>query len=191
MIRKQTWILLAVFIVVLAATIVLEKNPELIQPAQTPTPGPTAQAMMVDGWQSSDITQIEILDSQGSRLKILQNEEGKWLIDSPDGDVADAGIVEEIRTQITAARITAFLDPGYDLNAIGLSIPSNTLTIQDAQGRETIIYIGQLTPTETGYYVKVDNAAPAVVSKYAIDDILRNLQRDVLIQLETFPTVQP
>lgn len=191
MIRKQTWILLAVFIVVLAATIVLEKNPDLLKSSQTSTPSPTSQAMMVEGWQSSDITQIEILDSQGSRLKILQTDEGQWVIDSPDGDAADAGIVEEIRAQITAARTTAFLDPGYDLNSVGLSIPSNTLTIRNAQGRESVIRIGELTPTGAGYYVKVDNAAPAVISKYSIDDILSRLQRDVLVHLETFSTAQP
>ncbi len=191
MIRKQTWILLGVFIIALVATIILEKNPELVKSSQAPTSSPTSPGMMLEGWQSNDITWIEILDGQGNRLRILQTTEGKWVIDSESGDSVDAGVVEEIRSQIAATRTTAYLDPGYDLEAIGLNHPAYTLTVRNIQGRESVIQIGQMTPTQTGYYVKVDNFAPIVVSKYAIDNIVDKLQRDQLISLETFATAQP
>lgn len=191
MIRKQTWILLGVFIIALVGTILLENNPDLVKSSQTPTTSPTSPAMMLEGWQSNDIAWMEFLDGQGNQLRIMKNSEGKWVIDSESGDAVDAGTVEEIRSQIAAAQTIAHLDPGYDTDAIGLSIPVYTLTVRNIQGQESVIQIGQMTPTQTGYYVKVDNSAPVVVSKLAIDNIVDKLQRDQLISLETFATAQP
>lgn len=191
MIRKQTWILLAVFALAVAFAVFMEKNPEFLQSDGDLTPSPTSQAMMLEGWQSNEITWIEFQDDQNNVLRILQNPEGKWILDSDNGDAVNVGVVEEIRSQLTAAKTTVFLDPGYDLEVIGLSTPSSTIKIRNESGRESIILIGKTTPTQNGYYVKVDDSAPAVVSKFAIEDIIGKLKRDQLISLETFPTPQP
>jgi hypothetical protein len=192
MIRKQTWIVLAAFAVLLAFALLWQNDVIRLGSSATPTPSPTSQGLMVTGWQASDITWMELLDSQGSGMRVILDSEGKWVLDAEGGDAADAGVVEEIRSQIAAAQTEISLDPGYDLEAIGLgAAPSHTLTIRSPQGRQAVIHIGQPTPTDSGYYVQVDNAAPAVVSKLAIDAILEKLQREQLVRLETFPTAQP
>jgi len=191
MIRKATWIMLAVFVLLFAVTIVLQSNPTLLRNGDEPTPSPTSQALMVEGWQSNDIAWIELKDHQGNILRVIQGATGGWLLDSEDGVSANSGLVEEVRSQIAAVRTQVNLEPDFALEAVGLNEPAQTLTIRSLNGREAVIHIGQSTPTGSGYYVQVDNKAPAVVSKFSIDDILSNLQREQLVSLEAFPTLQP
>jgi len=191
MVRKQTWILLAVFALTVAAAFLIKEKPALLGFEASPTASPTTQPRMTEGWQSSDIVWIELQDNQGNNLRVLQNASGNWVLDSEEGNAVDAGVVEEVRSQIAAANAIASLDPSFALDVIGLDAPTHILTIRNQQGQQMVIRIGQVTPTGNGYYVKVDDAAPVVVGKNTVDDIVNKLQRDQLIQLETYPTSQP
>ena len=184
MIRKQTWILLAIFVVMAGAAFYLQRHP--IKNNANVTPSPTSQASLIKDWLPGDITRITFKDNQGLSVQLAQTEQGDWVL-QPDGHAVDAGKVEEIRTEITSTRVITNLDPGYDLAAVGLKSPTGILTITNAKGKLVEIHIGQMTPTNNGYYVQIDQDAPSVVSSDAIESILNLISREQLLDLTPTP----
>jgi hypothetical protein len=183
MIRKQTWILLGIFVVLAGAAFYLQKNP--IKHDANITPSPTSQAFLLNGWQSADINHIDYKDALGVAIQLEKNSDG-WLL-QPDGNSVSTGKVEELLTQITTAQIMASLNPGYDLGAVGLTASSGILTLANIQGVQIEIRIGTKTPTQTGYYVQVDRGAASVVSAGAISSIINLLTKEQLLGLTPTP----
>ncbi|RPJ39255.1 MAG: hypothetical protein EHM21_15880 [Chloroflexi bacterium] len=58
------------------------------------------------------------------------------------------------------------------------------MTIRNAQGKQAVLRIGNATPVDSGYYVRLDEQAPVVVEKTTIDGTLDLLQ-------STLPTATP
>jgi hypothetical protein len=178
MIRKQTWFLLAIFAVLLGLAFYLRENPVVGSAGATPTP--TSPVILLTGWPTNDIVWIEYQGEPDGMLELSRGENGGWLLGPGEAQAAQAGVVEQISTQIANIRVVTFLDPGYHLAALGLTEPARTIRIGDAQGRTTELRIGRLTPTGSGYYVQVDGQAPAVISKYGADAIFDLLAKNEL-----------
>ena len=170
MVRKQTWILIVVFAALLAVAFYLQKNP--LPDAADATPSPTAQAHLLEGWQPSDIIQIELRSGQSGSVQVLRDEESGWMLGPESGAPIEGGKVEAIRSEIAEMLVQAALPAGYDLEAVGLADPAHTLILTKASGEQSEIRVGGATPTASGYYVQVDQQAPVVVSKYSIDSVL-------------------
>jgi hypothetical protein len=179
MIRKQTWLLVGIFALLLGLAFYLRQNPLVNSASITPTP--TDPVVMLAGWQSGDITWIEYKNSQESVIELTRNELGAWVLGAEDPQTAEAGKAEQIRSQIANIRVMSYMDPGYDLEALGLKTPERILSIRDAQGRKVEMHFGRLTPTGTGYYVQVDGQAPHIVSKYGADAIFDLLKKELLV----------
>ncbi len=171
MIRKQTWILLAVFALFLGAAFYLQKNP--LPKKEALTPSPTAQPVLLNGWKGSDITWMEYKDTQGStNIQVVQDDKGNWALVSGGKEKVDTGHAEQMRTQFADIRTTAALSADIQLDAIGLKTPARFLAIRDKQGKQAIINVGSVDPTGSGYYVQVDNQAPVVVDKSTLDGLV-------------------
>ncbi len=187
MVRKQTWILLAVFAVLLAGMFYLQKNP--LPSSGSTTPSPTSAAPVLQGWTSSDIVSMEFKDThQGTTIQISQDAQGNWTL-GPDKKKVDTGLAEELRTQIAEFRPIAALPTGLQLQAIGLETPSRILSIRNKQGKQSELRIGNADPTDSGYYVQMDNQPPVVIAKSTIDgtlDLFNNA-----IPTPTAPPVTP
>jgi hypothetical protein len=184
MVRKQTWILLGVLAVLLGLAYYLQQNPVAGSVSATPSPTPTAN--MLEGWTSNDIVWIEFKNFDGYIVDLTKEDQTGWML-GPEGDeMVEPGNVEQIRAQIVDIRTLALLDPGYNLESVGLAAPSNILTVKDAQGRKAIILFGNQTPTESGYYVQVNGEAPKVVSKYAVESLFDLFNKE---QFVTVPAV--
>ena len=180
MVRKQTWILLIIFALLLGVTFYLQKNP--LPKSASLTPSPTNAPELLQGWKSSDITWMELKESQGKTIQIVQDDQGNWTLGASllgDGasrdagkEKVDTGKAEQLRTEIAAIRTVAVLPANYQLDAVGLTAPARTLAIRDKQGKHITMNIGNLDPTESGYYVQIASQAPVVVNKYTLDGIV-------------------
>lgn len=169
MIRKQTWILLVIFLILAGGAFYLQKNP--IKSLANVTPSPTPQASVLKGWLASDIMQIEYKNDNNETLQLEQDAQGYWVL-QPNGLTVDLGKVEEIRTQIVDLQVITNLDPGYDLSGTGLDAPTGVLTITNKDGKKAEIRIGAKTPTGTSYYLKVDDEAPTVCNSGAVNTLV-------------------
>lgn len=171
MVRKQTWILLAVFAVLLAGALYLQKNP-LPKPAGEVTPSATTAAALLQGWNASDITYMESKDSQGSSIVLSKDAQGNWTLGQDGKQKVEPGLGEEIAAQITEMRPVMALQANIGLEPIGLKTPARLLTIRNQQGKQTELRIGNTTPTGSGYYIQVDQGAPVVLDKTSVDGTL-------------------
>ncbi len=171
MVRKQTWILLAVFAVLLGVTFYLQKNP-LPKAAGSVTPSATSAAPILQGWDPSSIVWLESKDSQGGTIVLSQDSQGNWTLGQDGKQKVEAGVPEEIRAQVTTMSPAASLPPSFALDPAGLKAPTRVLTLRDKQGKQAEIRIGNETPTGSGYYVQVDQQAPVVVDKTTVDGTL-------------------
>ncbi len=174
MIRKGTWILIAVFAVLLAGAFYLQKNP---MPAGggTATPSPTAEpAAFLAGWNTSDIVAIDLKEGQNSTIQLAQDEKGAWQLGAQKTPV-DPGKVEQVRSEIVSMRPTRTLPTDFAREAAGLTNPARTLTIRNKSGQQVVMRIGNPTPTGTGYYMQVDDQAPVVVAQGSVDGIVSPL----------------
>jgi hypothetical protein len=188
MVRKQTWILLGIFIVMAGVAFYLQKNP--LKSSVALTPSPTPSVSILKDWQSADITSIDYLDNQGSSIQMVQIAQGSWVL-QPEAKPVGLGKVEELRTQLLDTQVITTLDPGYDLASVGLSSPSGTITLTNTKGEKAVIRIGKITPIATGYYVQVNQEQPVVVSNYAIEGVLNLLKIEQLLDLTPTPELTP
>ena len=194
MIRKPTWILLAVFIVLLGAVFYLQKNP--LPEKVDVTPSPTARPKLLGEWQSSDIRWIEVKKGEEDAVRVSQDSSGNWVMGIADTNTAvEAGKIEAVRSEMAEALVQAALPADYDLAAIGLDEPAAVITIKNQSAEEINIQVGKETPTGTGYYVKIGQQAPVVVSKAAIDSVFDQVTQESLAPeltpTESQPTTAP
>jgi hypothetical protein len=184
MIRKQTWILLIIFLLLAGAAYYLQKNPNIKLVA--PTPSATQEPAVLPGWNNGDIARIEYKDSQGMQIQLQQDSSGAWML-QPDAKTVDVGKIEQIRTQILDLRTIASLDTGLNLDVMGLSQPSGIFILTNTQAKQVKIQIGKATPTGTGYYVRIDQNPPIVISKGAVDALLDLFKKEALLDLTPTP----
>ncbi len=170
MIRKHTWILLGVFALLVAFMLYLQKNP--LPSSASKTPSPTPAALVLNGWSANDIVWMELKVSQGSTIQLIQDAQGIWTLGPGGKEKVDTGLAEEIKSQVVEMRTTAALPAGYQLDVIGLNAPARVLTLRNKQGKQTEIRFGKADPTDSGYYVQVDNQAPVLVDKTTADGTL-------------------
>jgi hypothetical protein len=189
MIRKQTWILLAIFIILLGAAFYLRKNP--LPEKSEVTPSPTAQARLLEGWQSSDIVWLSVTKGNNPAVQAAQDASGRWMLNEEQPTVVEPGKIEAVQAEIAEALIQASLPANYDLAAVGLDVPTAVISIRNAAGKEVHIQVGTSTPTGTGYYLQVDQQAPVVVSKGAVDSILDQMTMENLAPVEQQPAQAP
>ncbi len=184
MVRKQTWILLIIFALLLGATFYLQKNP--LPKNEALTPSPTSAPRLLQGWESSDIAWMELKEGQGSSIQIEQDKTGNWTLGDKGKEKVETGQAEQLRTEIAEMRTIAALPADYQLEAVGLQSPTRTLTIRDTKGKQITINVGSTDPTESGYYVQVASQAPVVVDKYTLDGIV-----DLFNKALPTPTPEP
>jgi hypothetical protein len=188
MIRKQTWILLIIFVILAAAVFYFQKNPTT--GINQPTPGPTAHLKMVEGWTTGEITRMEFQDELGNTTQLQQDAQGNWVL-QPAGKPVSLGKVEELRTQILDATALSILDSNASLEPVGLSKPAVTIILSSSQSRQAVIHIGNLTPTSSGYYVKVNDQPPAVISRFAVESFLSLMKEGALLEYTPTPFFTP
>ena len=178
MIRKGTWIVLIIFLLLLGVAIYLSKNP--LPSSASVTPTATEIPPLLSGWKSSDITWIEYKADPGG-LTLSQNPDGSWTIGPDNPAPATIAEIEAMRTQLVSMRMNFVLNTTDPLDAVGLAMPARIIFLRNASGQQVELRIGKETPTGSGYYIQVDNQVPVVINKFALDTVLDSLARDKLV----------
>ncbi len=77
-------------------------------------------------------------------------------------------------------------DPTTPLEALGLSTANQKFVIS-ASGTEYVLTIGDITPTGGGYYARVNQGKPLIITNYAGDSLKRFIVLDYLLAENTRP----
>jgi hypothetical protein len=183
MIRRSTWVVFAIFLVVALAAIFLLRSPTsplTANPAETPsvTPAP----MVIDGWDANDVVGVELVQADGSGVKLDRAADGTWS-DSEKQTPVQPGQVEQLLSELLAIRVLTVMPTDYALDALALTSPSQKIIISRQEGSQFEFSIGNLTPTGNGYYVRTDNNSAVVVSNFALDAVTQ-----LFVEIQATPT---
>lgn len=168
MIRRSTWAVVAIFVLLLAATLIYQRTQG--QPKAVATPTVNANAMLFNLDEKS-VVSLHI-EGAGKVVDIGRDASGSWLVNEPKGGPTDAGKVESAMSQLVNLSIVGTLNPTTDLNVYGLAKANYVITVATNDGKKDVASVGDLTPTSNGYYVRLNDQAPKVVSKYSMDALL-------------------
>ncbi len=173
MIRRSTWALVAVFVLLLAGTLVYQRYQDQQPKAEaTSTPDPNGKLFTID---EKTIVSLRI-EGAGKAVQIGRDSSGLWTVTEPKGGPTDAGKVESAMSQLVDLGIIATLNPTTDLNVYGLGKAAYIITVGLNDGTKDVANVGSLTPTSSGYYVRLNDQTPKVVSKFSLDALLGLLE---------------
>ena len=177
MVRRSTWIILGVFFVILAAYLVYRQASQN-QPEES-------TAVAVDEFLEQEPTQklfgmppddyvlgLRVEDTNEGVLEISRaSEEENWVF-SEINDDADQDTIDRVMNQIISLEVDETLDGNIDLSLVGLEEPSHTLQLFISNGGIFTLYVGNVTITDTSYYVRLPGDPPVVVNKFPLDTVI-------------------
>jgi Domain of unknown function (DUF4340) len=180
MIRKTTWILLAVFgVSILGAVLWSGRQASQGEADATPT--------VVPAWQvdSASIRSIRLEDlATGTVVEVERHPEEAWHLLQPTSGPADVGRVERAATWLASPQPRAVLPASDDLQAFGLDQPAKRISLTLEDGSQKQLDVGRTDPTGSVVYARVpDSSDVLLMSKFGLDE--------VLTLLETIPTAAP
>lgn len=184
MIRRNTWVLLGVFVILLAGAIYLQRSGGLKPAAGTETPTPAEKPLL--DIQAEAIRTLKIENAQGQVVTVERQADGTtWKIVQPQTEAADANKIEPAISSLVGLGALNPLETTVDLKVIGLESPADTITIGLSDGGQHVLLIGTETPITTGYYARLDGGAPLVISKFSVDSVLGLLQNPPTLATST------
>lgn len=172
MIKRPTWILLALFAVVLAGAFIFQRTRDETDIEATPT----AELQALLDVSSDAIASLKIEDAQGRAVALGRDEAGLWTVTEPEAGETDLAQAESAVSQLVALRPMTRLEAASNLSAFGLLKPSHTITLVMNGGEKYVILVGDVTPTNNGYYVRLNENPPEVVNKYSLDAVIRMIE---------------
>ena len=180
MIRRPTWILVAVFGFLLILTWYLQ-NRDVGSDADL---APTSVVSPLFAVTEDEISGIRIVARNGLVVEMVRAEDGTgWTMIVPVGEADSEGISEAIR-QIAALRIANLLARQPDLSEMGLESPVCTVSVTGVDGSEQVLWIGDLTPTGSGYYAQFAGEPAIVLGKGGVDFLIGLLTEPPILPLE-------
>jgi hypothetical protein len=185
MVRKSTWILLAFFVVLVAAVILL---PKIIGNEETTEVTPTIQAAqpLVYDLGSESMLWIEIVDATGNQVAVeRESPTADWVMAGAAAEMSDSVRISTIAGQLLALQATRTFDTELGVGSVGLDNPAYTITIRTTKGDEIVTKIGNLTAVGGGYYIQVDDEPVVTIATLVIDEILSILTEPPLVPTPT------
>ena len=171
MVKRPTWIMLAILALAVGAYFLIKNQPSKVK---TATPTATGGSYLVT--QANGVLQsLRISDSKGNNFQMQRDLSKSWVIIAPTSGAADQGLAGAAETQVGALSIVTRLTNPPDLSAVGLTVPAYTLELGFVNGTSHKIEVGNLTPTSSGYYIRFDGRTIFVIEKSGIDAILNLL----------------
>ena len=114
------------------------------------------------------LTSLRITDGQ-TTVKLARDPGGAWNVVLPrpgETDPARAGAAE---LQVMSLRVISAVEAELQPDVIGIDRPRYIIELTFDNGTERRIEVGDVTPTGSGYYVRLDGDTIYVVSIDAID----------------------
>lgn len=191
MIRRSTIVYLVLLLALVGVYVYLNNRAEPAADTElTATIEPTAEVSYLFPAEAGTPSSIRMEAKSGEIVEIARDAENAWVLIQPIEAKADQGMAEAAASQVTTTRILDRI-PDIDPQVVGLEVPEYILTIKFTSGVERTVEIGNVTPSESGYYVRDANDEVVIVSRGAIDSLLGLLQNPPYLETPTPSPIPP
>jgi hypothetical protein len=185
--KRSTVIVLIIFLALVGLVLYLNQREPKAEEANAT---PTATVEFLFSENDGLPTRIDIRNKAGEQVAIARNEAGVWVLEQPIKSDADQASAEAAASQVTSLRIVS--KPEVDPEAAGLVQPSYTLTVEMTSGTKKSVRIGDLTPTGSGYYARIDDSNKTlIISQTGLDALLTLLKSPPYLEPTPTPTTIP
>lgn len=171
MLRPSTWLALLLLTALIGLTFYLRRDRPV---TAEPTAAPVSESGPLFPADLAQPVSLRIASRDGAEGAFaMVHENDGWLIVDPLEAKADPAQAEAALTQIGALRKIATVEVAAA--DAGLVNPAYTITIGFAgsvEAGEQHLLIGDLTPTGSGYYTRLNDGATAIVSADGIQGLL-------------------
>jgi len=161
--RTGTWISVLLLAALIGGAYYINKNKEAA--ANTEATATTEPAFVFEA--DNTISSIEVQPTDGEAVKVTRGEDGAWALELPFETEANQGLVEAAASQVSALKIISEIDA--DPSIFGFDSPAYLITIEFADGKSSTLEVADPTPTNSGYYVRVDKEKMVIVGLSSID----------------------
>jgi hypothetical protein len=184
MIRRNTWILLGIFVVVLAAAYYLQYVREPAEPEATPAAASASEPLFASV-ESTAVASLHIQNADGKSVQIVRTAEGQWAFAEDTGEQLDSAQAESAVISVVGMTTMLSLNPADDLGVYGLLQPAYEAELTLDGGQKHTLLVGDQVPTGDGYYVRVDGNQPQVVSSLTVENMIGFLDNPPLLPTPT------
>jgi hypothetical protein len=168
MIRRNTFYMLILLAILIGITFYFNNRNDLAEFDATSTPeGETGFLFKPEEGLPSRI-RVELVS--GEVTELARNAGDSWALIHPDRVPADQGLAEAAASQVSSLRVLDEITLALDV--VGLDQPEYVITIGFTGGNEHTLEVGSMTPTQSGYYVRVDRGGSVIVSLSSLDSLL-------------------
>jgi len=166
--RSGTWLSILLLIALIGLTVYLKREKDNAIIADATPVSEAAKIFAEDGIVSS----IEIKPANGGEtVKVARNAEKAWAVILPFEAEANQGLAEAAASQVSALQVMSQINA--DPEIFGLKNPAFTITIEFAGGKSHTLEVGDATPTNNGYYVRLDKSKMMITDLSGIDSLLQ------------------
>ena len=180
--KRSTTILLVIFLALVGLVFYLNQREPEVEASDVPTSEP---AKFLFSESDGLPTSIDIQDSDGNQVVVVRNDAGVWVLEKPIEVEADQASTQAAASQLTSLRVLSTVEVAPA--DVGLVQPSHVLTVKSSADTQITVRIGDLTPTESGYYAQSDGSGDILIlSKSGVDALFTLLDSPpVAIETET------
>ena len=185
MVRRSTWIMLVIFILAGGFVFIFQRY-QAGKATDTATQTPTAAAQKIYAITIAEVDRINIADNEGENITTYRDAETiKWVIAGIPLDKLDSEKIKTNNTQLLGLTVKEPLTEAPPLDAVGLDTPAYTITMTTMEGSKVFTYVGSVTPTGSGYYLRVATGPVVIVDKAVIDDAVGMVKNPPLLPTPT------
>ncbi len=187
MIRRSTWITLALFIVLAGAAYGATRYKNQHGQADTT---PSATPIEIATFTMNDVVGVEIHGPDQTVILRRPDPKAEWQVVQPapqGNEFADQQRITSALYSLAAPSVLTTLDATSDLHTLGLDKPTYIIKVRLKDGKTWQMNVGNETPIQSGYYAQVGQQI-VVVDKYTLSNVLDLLQTPPLATPIPTPT---
>lgn len=168
MIRRTTWIMLLIFVVVLAGALVWNRQTKA---ADTTEATPVPETLW--SFDEAQIEGLRVEDLKGDNaVEVHRDPTVGWKLTRPVEEPADAGRVEQAVTWLRSPVVSRVLKGEQDLGPFGLADPSTRVTLLMTDGATESFDVGAPTGIAGKTYIRASGGEDIqVISGYSLEDV--------------------
>ncbi len=145
---RNAIILLAVVALLVGAYFVISK----IKPEDNPVEDPSDNYIRLTDYTTDKVKSLTLVNPDGTFVIVKKDTE--WVLSSPTDLKYDSSVLSSIVINASSVLADKLIEENaQDLAKYGLDKAIN-VKLMDTEGKETVLEIGDMTPTGGGYYIK-------------------------------------